>query len=286
DTALYRAKHEGRNTWVFYNREMNVATFERLVLESQLRTAIETGQLRAYFQPKVRLSDGRLAGAEALVRWQHPDHGLIPPGRFIPVAEASSLIVDLGDWMLAEVCRQLAIWRGAGLPPLTVAVNLAARHFRDPGFGERIEALLTAHGLPAQALELELTESSLLEAGARTAETMLTLRRLGLGLAIDDFGVGYSSLSYLKRLPLTALKIDRSFVRDLVTNPDDCMLAATIIALGHGLGLKVVAEGVENEEQRRILLNQGCDLAQGYLFDPPMPAEQFADWLVRASITG
>ena len=286
DTALYRAKHEGRNTWVFYTREMNVATFERLMLESQLRKAIETGQLRAYFQPKVRLGDGRLAGAEALVRWLHPDHGLISPGRFISVAEASDLIVHLGDWMLAEVCRQLAIWRGAGLPPLTVAVNLAARHFRDPGFGERIENLLTAHGLPAQALELELTESSLLETGARTAETMLTLRRLGLGLAIDDFGVGYSSLSYLKRLPLTALKIDRSFVRDLVDNPDDCMLAATIIALGHGLGLKVVAEGVENEEQRRILLNQGCDLAQGYLFDPPMPAEQFADWLVRASITG
>ena len=286
DTALYRAKHEGRNTWVFYTREMNVATFERLVLESQLRTAIETGQLRAYFQPKVRLSDGRLVGAEALVRWQHPVHGLIPPARFIPVAEVSDLIVDLGDWMLAEVCRQLAIWRGAGLPPLTVAVNLAARHFRDPGFSERIETLLTAHGLPAQMLELELTESSLLEAGARTAETLLALRRLGLGLAIDDFGTGYSSLGYLKRLPITALKIDQSFVRDLVTDPDDCTLAATIVALGHGLGLKVVAEGVETEEQRRILLDQGCDLAQGYLFDPPMPAEQFADWLVRTAITG
>lgn len=282
DTALYRAKHEGRNTWVFYARDMNVATFERLVLESQLRKAIDTGQLRAYFQPKVRLSDGGLAGAEALVRWLHPDHGLIPPGRFIPVAEASDLIVDLGDWMLAEVCRQLAVWRGAGLPPLTVAVNLAARHFRDPNFIERLERLLAAHGLPAQALELELTESSLLETGARTAETFLALRRLGLGLAIDDFGAGYSNLSYLKRLPLTALKIDQSFVRDLVTDPDDRILAATIVALGHGLGLKVVAEGVETEEQRRILLDQGCDWVQGYLFAPPMPAESFADWLAPA----
>ena len=282
DTALYRAKHEGRNTWVFYAREMNVATFERLVLESQLRKAIDGGQLRAYFQPKVRLSDGGLAGAEALVRWLHPDHGLIPPGRFIPVAEASDLIVGLGDWMLAEVCRQLAVWRGAGLPPLTVAVNLAARHFRDPNFSERLERLLAAHGLPAQALELELTESSLLEAGARTAETFLALRRLGLGLAIDDFGAGYSNLGYLKRLPLTALKIDQSFVRDLVTDPDDRILAATIVALGHGLGLKVVAEGVETEEQRRILLGQGCDWAQGYLFAPPMPAESFADWLALA----
>jgi diguanylate cyclase (GGDEF)-like protein/PAS domain S-box-containing protein len=285
DTALYRAKHEGRNTWVFYARDMNVATFERLVLESQLRKAIDSGQLRAYFQPKVRLSDGGLAGAEALVRWLHPDHGLIPPGRFIPVAEASDLIVDLGNWMLTEVCRQLAVWRGAGLPPLTVAVNLAARHFRDPGFIEHIEQLLAAHGLPAQALELELTESSLLETGARTAETFLALRRLGLGLAIDDFGAGYSNLGYLKRLPLTALKIDQSFVRDLVTDPDGRILAATIVALGHGLGLKVVAEGVETEEQRRILLDQGCDWAQGYLFDPPMPAEPFADWLARAAKT-
>jgi len=286
DAALYRAKHEGRNTWAFYAREMNVATFERLVLESQLRKAIGSGQLRAYFQPKVRLDDGRPVGAEALVRWLHPDHGLIPPERFIPVAEASDLVVDLGDWMLAEACRQLAVWRGAGLPPLTIAVNLAARHFRDPSFIERIERLLAIHGLPAQTLELELTESILLEAGARTAETFLALRRLGLGLAIDDFGAGYSNLGYLKRLPLTALKIDQNFVQNLVTDPDDRILAATIVALGHGLGLKVVAEGVETEEQRRILLDQGCDWAQGYLFAPPMPAERFADWLARASITG
>ena len=279
DAALYRAKQDGRNTRAFYAREMNVATFERLVLESELRRAIEVGQLRAYFQPKVRLADGWPAGAEALVRWLHPDHGLIPPGRFIPVAEASDLIVALGDWMLEAVCRQLVVWRGAGLPPLTVAVNLTARHFRDPGFIGRLENLLAAHGLAPQVLELELTESSLLEAGAQTAETLLALRRLGVGLAIDDFGTGYSSLSYLKRLPITALKIDQSFVRDLVIDPDDRILAATIVALSHSLGLKVVAEGVETEDQRRILLEQGCDLAQGYLFGPPMPAEPFAEWL-------
>jgi len=279
DSALYRAKQEGRNHAVFYAREMNVATFERLVLESELCKAIETGQLRAYFQPKIRLADGVLIGAEALVRWQHPDHGLIPPGRFIPVAEASDLIVALGDWMLEDVCRQMAVWRAAGLPPLSVAVNLAARHFRDPGLIQRIQDLLSIHGLAPQALELELTESTLLETGAQTVETLRALQRLGVGLAIDDFGTGYSSLGYLKRLPIDALKIDQSFVRDLVTDADDRILAATIVKLGHSLGLEVVAEGVETEEQQRFLVEQGCDFAQGYLFSPPLPAEAFVEWL-------
>ncbi|MFO1372913.1 MAG: EAL domain-containing protein [Candidatus Competibacteraceae bacterium] len=283
DAALYRAKHDGRNTRAFYAREMNVATFERLMLESELRQAIQTSQLRAYFQPKICLMDGRPVGAEALMRWQHPDHGLILPGRFIPMAEASDLVVALGDWMLAEVCRQLAAWRRAGMPPLTVAVNLAARHFRELRLPDRVHGLLEAYGLPPQSLELEITESSLLETDAQTVETLLALKRLNVGLAIDDFGTGYSSLGYLKRLPLVALKIDRSFVRDLVTDPDDRTLAATIIALGHSLGLKVVAEGVETEEQRRILLDQGCDLAQGYLFSYPLPADEFAGWLARAN---
>ena len=281
DAALYQAKQDGRNTRAFYAREMNVATFERLMLETELRKAIAAGQLRAYYQAKVRLSDGQVIGAEALVRWLHPDHVLITPGRFIPLAEASDLIVEIGDWMLEEVCRQLAIWRDAGLLPLTVAVNLAARHFRDKGLAARIEGLLAAHQLPSQALELELTESSLLITGPQTAETLLALQRLGVGLAIDDFGTGYSSLSYLKRLPLTALKIDQSFVRDLVTDADDRILAATIVALGHSLGLKIVAEGVETDEQRRILLEQGCDLAQGYWFGRPIPAEEFIAGLTR-----
>ena len=280
DTALYRAKQDGRNTRVFYDQAMNVATFERLVMEEELRQAIQAGQLCAYFQPKVRLADGALVGAEALVRWRHPERGLVSPGQFIPVAEASDLIVDLGDWMLVEVCRQLVAWRRQGLPALTVAINLAARHFRQPGLVDRLRDLLEAHGLPAQALELELTESTLLDAGADIAANLAQLERLGVGLALDDFGTGYSSLSYLKRLPLTTLKIDRSFVRDLATDSDDRILAATIIALGHQMELKVVAEGVETEEQRQILLEQGCDLAQGYLFDRPMPPEAFATaWL-------
>ncbi len=281
DAALYRAKHEGRNTRVFYDRAMNAATLARMVLETELRQALATGQLRAHYQPKVRLADGVLVGAEALVRWQHPERGLIPPGQFIPVAEASDLIVALGDWMLSEVCQQLAAWRRQGGLSLTIAVNLAARHFRQPGLADRMRGLLETYSLPAQALELELTESTLLDASADTIETLRQLERLGMGLALDDFGTGYSSLSYLKHLPLTALKIDQGFVRDLATNPDDRVIAATIVALGHHLDLVVVAEGVETEDQRRLLLEQGCDLAQGYLFDKPLPAEAFAAaWLV------
>jgi len=285
DAALYQTKQEGRDDWMFYTREMNVATFERLLLESQLRKAIGREQLCAYFQPKIRLDDGRLAGAEALIRWLHPEHGLIPPQRFIAVAEASDLIVELGDWMLAEACRQLVAWRAMGLPLVTISVNLAARHFRDPGFIDRIDQLLVAHDLTAALLELELTESSLLEIGARMTDTLSALERLGVGLAVDDFGTGYSNLNYLKHLPLTALKIDQSFVRNLVSDPDDRTLGATIIALGHNLGLQVVAEGVETEEQRRILLEQGCDFAQGYLFDAPMPAGRFVHWLRSESET-
>ena len=281
DTALHRAKEAGRNTRVFYAREMNVASVARLMLEMELRQAIEHGHLRVYYQPKLRMADGTLAGAEALMRWRHPQRGMISPNQFIPVAEASDLIVALGDWMLNEVIQQLAIWREEGLPPLSVAINLAARHFHERRLVGYIADLLTTHGLPSQALELELTESTLLETGAQTAEVLQALKQLGVGLAIDDFGTGYSSLGYLKRLPITALKIDQSFVHDLVTDPDDRTLARTIVALGHGLGLKVVAEGVETEQQRHILLEQGCDLAQGYLFSRPLPAEEFTRWRVE-----
>ncbi len=285
DTALYQAKQEGRNTRMFYDRQMNAAILQRLVLESELRQALASGQLRAYYQPKIRLRDGQTVGAEALLRWPHPEHGMIPPGRFIPVAETSDLIVELGVWMLGEVCRQLVRWRAAGLPMLPVAVNLAARHFRQPDLADCIRGLLEASALPAQALELELTESSLLEAGPQTAETLQALEELGVGLAIDDFGTGYSSLSYLKRLPLSALKIDQSFVRDLVSDPDDRTISAAIVALGHGLGLKVIAEGVETAEQQRILLDQGCDLAQGYWFGHPLPPEAFvAAWQANSAI--
>jgi len=279
NAALYQAKKNGRNTLAFYDREMNIAAFERLVLESELRKAVESGQLRAYLQPKIRLADGALVGVEALVRWRHPKQGLILPGRFISVAESSDLIIAIGDWMLNEAAQQLANWRQAGLPPLTVAVNLAARHFCAAGLVEQLHRLLATPGHAPWMLELELTESTLLDAGAETTDTLRAIQRLGIGLAIDDFGTGYSSLSYLKRMPITTLKIDQSFVHDLATDPDTRTIVATMITLGHNLGLTVVAEGVETGEQRQILVDQGCDLAQGYLFSPPLPAEDFIAWV-------
>ena len=279
NAALCQAKKNGRNTLAFYDREMNIAAFERLVLESELRKAVESGQLRAYFQPKVRLADGALVGAEALVRWRHPEHGLILPGRFIPVAESSDLIIAIGDWMLKAAGQQLANWRNQGLPPLTVAVNLAARHFCAAGLVEQLRRLLAMQGHAPRLLELELTESTLLDAGTETTDTLRAIQQLGIGLAIDDFGTGYSSLSYLKRMPITTLKIDRSFISDLATDPDTRIIVATMITLGHNLGLTVIAEGVETEQQRQILVDQGCDLAQGHLFAPALPAEDFIAWV-------
>ncbi|MCP5197463.1 MAG: EAL domain-containing protein [Gammaproteobacteria bacterium] len=279
DAAMYQAKQTGRNAFRFYDIAMNAASLERLTLMSALRKALQTEQLRTYFQPKVCLADGRVIGAEALVRWQHPDEGLIPPSRFIPLAEDNDLIIGIGCWVLEDVCRHLAAWREAGLPSLKVAVNIAARHFRAPRLVHELEALLRRYGLPHEALELELTESTVLEGESETMATLQELRRLGFTLAIDDFGTGYSSLAYLKNLPITSLKIDRSFVHDLTTDPDDRAIAAIIVTLGRSLGLKVVAEGVETEEQRAMLLEQGCDFAQGYLFSPPLPATEFVEWL-------
>ena len=278
DTAMYRAKQMGRNACRFYDAEMNVATLQYLKLMSALRKAVQSGELRTYFQPKIRLSDGFLVGSEALVRWVHPEEGLLLPGHFIGAAERTDLIVSIGNWVLEDVCRQLALWRDAGLPAMTVAVNVSARHVTEPGLAERLQELLERYRLPPHSLELELTESTLLETGETTLSTLEQLKSQGVDLAIDDFGMGYSSLSYLKHLPLASLKIDRSFVRDMTTDSDDRTIAATVVALGHSLGLKVVAEGVESEQQRQILISQGCDFAQGYLFSQPLSPDDFTAW--------
>ena len=276
DTALYQAKQEGRNTMAFYNRDMNVATFEKLVLESELKHAIENGELVTYYQPKVDLRDNRLLGAEALIRWRHPQHGLVSPARFIPLAETSGLIVDICRWVLNDVCRQIAEWKRQGLAPPRVAVNLTPRDFRSPHLAHFLHSLLHGHDLAASDLELELTESTLLDAGDQVLRNLLAIKHEGIRLALDDFGTGYSSLSYLRRLPIGVLKIDQSFVRDLESDAEDRTLAGSIIALGNSLGLDVVAEGVETAAQRDILLELGCRIGQGYLFGRPMPAETFA----------
>jgi len=278
DTAMYHAKQQGRNQFRFYDPGMNVDILARLTVLSELREAIPAGELRTFFQPEIDLADGKLVGAEALVRWQHPARGLLTPDQFIPIAESNDLIVAISDWVLEDTCRHLVQWKKADLAPITVGVNLSARHFRDPRLVRRVESLLCRYGVPGSSLQLELTESTLLDADAQTMIVLQELIALGCSLSIDDFGTGYSSLSYLKNLPIATLKIDRSFVRDIAFDADDRTISGTVVALGHSLGLKVIAEGVESEEQRRILLEQGCDFGQGYLFSRPLGSKEFTKW--------
>ncbi|WP_338413719.1 EAL domain-containing protein [uncultured Sphaerotilus sp.] len=278
ESALNGAKDDGRNTWRFYDPQMNQASLERLILVSALRRGVAAGELRAWYQPKLDLPTRTVIGAEALVRWKHPDQGWIQPARFIPVAEQSDLIVVIGEWMLHEVAAQIARWHAQGLGWLPVAVNLGARHFSDPGLPALLRHLRAEHALPPNVLELEITESTLMDAGGEPGALLGELRRTGVTLSIDDFGTGYSSLSYLKHLPVDVLKIDRSFVNSIERDGRDLSIAGTIIALAHGLGLKVVAEGVETEGQCGLLADLGCDQGQGFLFARPMPAAEFELW--------
>jgi diguanylate cyclase (GGDEF)-like protein/PAS domain S-box-containing protein len=284
DTAMYHAKQQGRNQFRFYDPGMNVDILARLTVLSELREAIPAGELRTFFQPEIDLANGTLVGAEALVRWQHPTRGLLSPDQFIPVAESNDLIIAISDWVLEDTCRHLAQWKKADQAPITVGVNLAARHFRDPRLVPRVESLLCRYGVPGSSLQLELTESTLLDADAQTMIVLQELIALGCSLSIDDFGTGYSSLSYLKNLPIATLKIDQSFVRDIAFDADDRTISGTVVALGHSLGLKVIAEGVETEEQRRILLEQGCDFGQGYLFSRPLSSKEFIKWRMEHAL--
>ncbi|MDF9391798.1 MULTISPECIES: bifunctional diguanylate cyclase/phosphodiesterase [Methylococcus] len=284
DTAMYHAKQQGRNRFRFYDPGMNVDILARLTVLSELREAISVGELRTFFQPEIDLASGQLVGAEALVRWQHPARGLLSPDQFIPIAESNDLIVAVSDWVLEDTCRHLAQWKKADLAPITVGVNLSARHFRDPRLVQRVESLLCRYGVPGSSLQLELTESTLLDADGQTMVVLQALIALGCSLSIDDFGTGYSSLSYLKNLPIATLKIDQSFVRDIAFDADDRTISGTVVALGHSLGLKVIAEGVESEEQRRILLEQGCDFGQGYLFSCPLSPKEFTKWRMEHAL--
>jgi EAL domain-containing protein (putative c-di-GMP-specific phosphodiesterase class I) len=279
DTAMYRAKESGRNAYLFFASEMNVAALERLVLENSLRQGLERGEFVLHYQPQINVMSGRIVGAEALVRWQHPQLGLVPPGKFIPVAEASGLIVPIGEWVLREACRQNRAWQEAGLPQISVAVNISSVQFRGGLLEESVRSILAETGISAEFLELELTEGIVMGSADETIEILLRLSAMGLKLSIDDFGTGYSSLSYLKRFPIDKLKIDQSFVRDIVTDPDDWAIATAVISLGHSLRLGVIAEGVEHAEQLEMLRRQGCDEVQGYHFSIPLPAAEFAELL-------
>ncbi len=279
DTAMYQAKAAGRGVARFFVPAMQEALEARLLWESELRRGIAEGQLRLFYQ--VQIGPGqRVRGVEALVRWQHPERGLVPPGEFIALAEDTGLILPLGNWVLEEACRQLAVWaHSPATAHLHIAVNVSARQFHQPGFAESVHGLIQRHGIHPSRLKLELTESLLLDNVNESIATMQALRTLGIAFSMDDFGTGYSSLTYVKRLPIDQLKIDQSFVRDLTTDRDDEAIVRAIIAMAHSLKLEVIAEGVETEAQRSFLEHNGCHAFQGYLFGRPMPIEQLDSWL-------
>ncbi|MFZ2405259.1 MAG: EAL domain-containing protein, partial [Methylobacter sp.] len=279
DAALYQAKDAGRGCFAYFSEDLTLAARERIALESRLRRAIEQQELRVFFQPQVDIASGRIVGAEALVRWQDPAEGLIPPIRFIPVAEETGLILAIGEWVLRETCRQGRQWLDEGLPPLTLAVNVSPHQFSRGDICALVKGVLSETGFPAQQLELEITESGLMENQDNATDILNCLRDQSIRLAIDDFGTGYSSLAYLKHFPLDLLKIDKRFIDDIPFHQDDMEIAATIIAMGHILGFKVLAEGVETPEQLTFLQEKGCDMYQGYIKSRPIPAEEFAGLL-------
>ena len=278
DVAMYCAKDQGRNTYHYFKPEMDVHALERLMLENALRRAIERNELVLHYQPQVAAGDGRVLGCEALVRWQHPELGMLQPVQFIAVAEESGLIIPLGDWVLATACRQLAGWQAAGRE-LVMAVNISALQFCQATFVDTVRRILDETGADPKRLELELTESALMQPTPEVLARMNALCELGIRLALDDFGTGYSSLSYLKRLPICRLKLDRSFVKDVPDDLEDVAIAMATLSLARDLGMDVVAEGVENETQRQFLAERGCPVMQGYLFSRPLAADALAQWI-------
>ena len=275
DMAMYRAKDAGRNSYRFFNEEMNDAVIEQATLHAGLRRGLEAGQFALYYQPQVEVATGRLVGAEALIRWNHPDLGLVSPARFIPVAEETGLIVEIGDWVLREACREAARWMALGLPELRVAVNLSALQFKRGDIEKSVAGAIEASGIEPYMLELELTESILISDTENILSTVKRLKSMGVRLSIDDFGTGYSSLSYLKRFEVDKLKIDQSFIRDLATDPEDAAIVRAIIQMARSLGLRTVAEGVETQDVLDHLRLFHCDETQGYFHARPLPAADF-----------
>ncbi|MDH3210551.1 MAG: bifunctional diguanylate cyclase/phosphodiesterase, partial [Burkholderiaceae bacterium] len=276
DTAMYRAKELGKNTYQFFTEDMNSTAFAKLTLESELQKALERDQFVLHYQPKIDIHSGKIAGVEALIRWSHPEWGLMAPGQFIALAEEIGLITVIGSWVMERACCQLKQWRDAGLPPISMAVNLASPSFRQPNLVHQVGALLKCYDVDAKLLQIEATESIMMTDVVTTMKTLTQLRELGVKLSIDDFGTGYSSLSYLRRFPIDQLKIDRSFVIDMVGNADAAAIAGAIVSLGTSLGLELVAEGVETQQQACLLRDMGCRMMQGYYFARPVPADEIA----------
>ncbi|MDH4190561.1 MAG: EAL domain-containing protein [Betaproteobacteria bacterium] len=283
DIAMYRAKGEGKNTYKFYSKDLNALSFGNLALETSLRRGLERNEFLLHYQAKLDLTTRKISGVEALLRWQHPVQGLVPPGRFIPLAEETGLIVPIGKWVLNAACAQNMAWQKSGLPALRMAVNLSARQFADQNLLHDISAALRDNAMPPELLELELTESMVMQDVERAGKLLVAIKALGVRLAIDDFGVGYSSLNHLKRFPIDTLKVDRSFIRDLPQDPEDQAITKAIIAMGKSLNLTVVAEGVETLGQETFLRDHACDETQGYYFSKPIASDQFAE-LLRARL--
>jgi diguanylate cyclase (GGDEF)-like protein len=281
DTAMYRAKELGRNRYAFFAPEMNERVETQMQIEAALRRALKNEEFILHFQPRVSAATGRATGAEALLRWKHPDWGLVEPARFVPLLEETGLIVPVGAWVLAEACHRAKAWQAAGLPPLRVSVNLSSRQFRSDALFEAVSEALRSSSLAPQLLEVELTESLLVENVDHAMGVMGKLKAIGTAISIDDFGTGYSSLGYLKRFPIDSLKIDKSFVRDIATSPKDAAIVKAISALARSLGMGLIAEGVEEPWQVEFLRARHCTEMQGYLFSRPLPAESLAEALSR-----
>ena len=280
DAAMYEAKDDGRNNYQFYAKEMTTKAFEKVILEAELRSAIQNNELKAYYQAQIDLKTDKLIGAEALVRWEHPTLGLVSPAHFIPLAEESDLIVYLGNWMLEETMTQMVRWQKEGLKPQKVSVNLAGKQIARKDLVQTIKELLEKTRCRADSLELEVTEGFIMKHPELAIDNLNKLRDIGIEIAIDDFGTGYSSLSYLKKLPITKLKIDQSFVRDIETDEDDKAIVKAVVALSHGLGLRCIAEGVETQKQKEYLISEGCDEMQGYLYSRPISADEYKEQIL------
>jgi diguanylate cyclase (GGDEF)-like protein len=272
DTAMHQAQKQGVNNYHFYSADLNSSLQERLALENELYHALDRGELLLHYQPQVSLHSGRIIGVETLIRWQNPARGLVSPAKFIPIAEETGLIVPIGEWVLRTACNQSLAWQAQGFSSLKIAVNLSARQFKQQNLVETVTQVLDATGLDPNYLELELTESLMVDNIQQSINIMQQLHNMGIVLSVDDFGTGYSSLNYLKRFPIHTLKIDQSFVRDLAVDSDDAAIVDAIISLAHSLKLSVIAEGVESQEQLIYLQNKGCDEIQGYYFSRPLPA--------------
>ncbi|MBL8265596.1 MAG: EAL domain-containing protein [Steroidobacter sp.] len=279
DAAMYHSKKVGGGTFTFFTPSMNAFAQQRLELENGLRRALVNGELELHYQPKVDVTTGRISSTEALIRWRHPERGLVPPGDFIPLAEETGLILQIGEWVLREACRQARQWQVNGMAPMRVAINMSAQQFKQKNLVTVVRSALDNAGLEPGYLEIELTESAVMHNAAASAAILEELSRIGVHISIDDFGTGYSSLNYLRRFPLDKLKIDRAFIKDVVANPEDAAIVHAIIAMAHSLRLKVIAEGVETEQQLEFLRSLGCDQYQGFFCSPAVTPENFAEMM-------